>query len=81
MDQKRFRGILLRLGQCELTIREKQFIEAVEKYFRENRNVTEQQESILNGIYREKIWARKAFWGDGNVAKKIPHKNRLDITV
>ena len=81
MDQKRFKCILFLLEHYELTAREKQFIEAVEKYFRENRNVTEQQESILNGIYREKIWARKAFWGDGNVGRKIPHKKRLDITV
>jgi len=76
MDKKRFRCILLLLEHYELTVREKQFIEAVDKYFREKREVTDQQESILQGIYREKIWARKALLGKGNAPG-----GRLDITV
>lgn len=72
MDQKSFKCILLLLEHYELTVREKQFIEAVEKYFHENRKVTDQQESILQGIYKEKIWARKAFFSKSPVSKKTP---------
>jgi hypothetical protein len=35
----------------ELTVRENQLIESLEEYFHENRAVTDQQESILQGIY------------------------------
>jgi uncharacterized membrane-anchored protein len=61
MDQERFECILSLLERHELTLREKQFVEAVEKYFHENGRVTDQQESVLEGIYREKMWIRKAF--------------------
>jgi len=47
-------------------LREKQFVEAIEKYFNENVRVTDQQESVLEGIYREKIWLRKAFFTRNN---------------
>jgi hypothetical protein len=79
MDQKRFEWFLLRLEHYELTVREKQFIEAVEIYFHENRKVTDQQESILQGIYKEKIWARKAFFSESHVPKELPVRKRLDI--
>jgi uncharacterized membrane-anchored protein len=69
MDHERFKCILSLLEQYDLTLREKQFIEVVEKYFRENRKVTDQQESILQGIYKEKIWARKAYFSESNVLK------------
>ena len=54
MNDKRFKCILVGLNRYELTLREKQFIEAVEKYFNEKGVLTGQQESILKGIYREK---------------------------
>ena len=70
MDQERFRCILsLLLEQHELTLRERQFVEAVEKYFHENGKVTDQQESVLEGIYREKMWIKKAFCGQSHLLK------------
>ena len=54
------------LEPYELTLRENQFVEAIEKYFNENVRVTDQQESVLEGIYREKIWLRKAFFTRNN---------------
>jgi uncharacterized membrane-anchored protein len=48
------------LGRCELTTLEKQFVERVKEYFEKNGRLTEQQESILAGIHREKIrWMKK----------------------
>jgi uncharacterized membrane-anchored protein len=64
MDQERFKRILLFLEQHPLTLRERQFVEAVEKYLIANGRVTDQQESVLEGIYREKMWIRKAFRGE-----------------
>ena len=81
MEEKRFKCILLLLEHYELTVRERQFIEAVEKYFHENRKVTDQQESILQGIYKEKIWARKALFSESHVLKERPVKKRLDVPV
>jgi hypothetical protein len=69
MDDKRLRCILIGLKKYELTFREKQFIEAVEKYFNEKGVLTGQQESILEGIYMEKIWIRKTFLGQDNLPK------------
>jgi hypothetical protein len=51
-------------------LREKQFVEAVEKYFNENAKITDQQESVLKGIYREKIWMRNAFISQNNLTTK-----------
>ena len=59
MDQGRFKCILSTLERYGLTLGEEQFVEAVKKYFNENGMLTDQQESILEGIYREKIWMRK----------------------
>jgi hypothetical protein len=64
MDQERFKRILLFLEQHPLTLRERQFVEAVEKYLIANGRVTDQQESVLEGIYREKMWISKAFRRD-----------------
>jgi hypothetical protein len=61
MDQGRFKCILSALGRYELTPREKQFVEAVKKYLNERGEVTDQQESVLEGIYREKMWMRRTF--------------------
>ena len=55
MNEDRFKCILSVLNWYELTWREKQFVEAVKRYFNENGILTEQQESILEGIYREKM--------------------------
>ena len=62
MEQRRLNCPLFLLEQEELTLREKQFVEAVKGYFFEHGEVTEQQESILKGIYKEKIWMRKSFF-------------------
>jgi hypothetical protein len=69
MDDKRLNCILVGLKRYELTLREKQFIEAVEKYFHEKSVLTDQQESILEGIYREKVWIRKTFFSQNNLPK------------
>ena len=50
MDQKRLKCIISVLERYELTLGEKQFVEAVKKYSNENGKVTDQQESILEGI-------------------------------
>lgn len=68
MDQERLKRILSLLERHELTLRERQFVEAVDMYFNENGKVTDQQESVLEGIYREKMWIRKAFFS---------HRHRL----
>jgi len=78
MDQERFKCILSLLERHELTLRERQFVEAVEKYLLVNGKVTDQQESVLEGIYKEKMWVSRAFRGDtafqltggGRAAKK-----------
>jgi uncharacterized membrane-anchored protein len=61
MDQERLKRIVSVLERDELTLRERQFVEAVKKYLNENGRVTDQQESLLEGIYKEKIWMRRAF--------------------
>lgn len=60
MDRRRLNSPLFLLEQEVLTSRERQFVEAVKRYFFEHGKLTEQQESILKGIYREKIWMRKS---------------------
>jgi len=69
MDQERFKTIVSLLERDELTLREKQFLEGVKKYFFEHNKLTEQQWSILEGIYREKIWMRKTFLGRNNLSR------------
>jgi hypothetical protein len=64
IDQERFKRILLFLEEYPLTLRERQFVEAVEKCLQKNGKVTDQQESMLEGIYKEKMWISKAFRGD-----------------
>ena len=73
MDQERFKNILSALERYELTSREKQFIEAVEKYLNENGRATDQQASVLEGIYREKIWIRRTF-NQNNLPKRPSSK-------
>jgi uncharacterized membrane-anchored protein len=74
MDQERFRHIVSSLEGHELTLRERQFVEAVEKYFNEKGNVTDQQESVLEGIYKEKMWMKKAFLSHSHLLKNRASK-------
>jgi hypothetical protein len=60
VDKGRLRSIVSALGHCELTFLERQFVGRVKDSFKENGMLTDQQESILEGIYREKIrWMKK----------------------
>ena len=69
MDQERFEMIVSSLERDELTLMEKQFLEGVKKYYFDHSRLTEQQWSILEGVYREKIWIRKTFMGQNNLSK------------
>ena len=71
MDDKRLKSILVRLKRYELTSRERQFIKAVERHFHEKGVLTDQQESLLEGIHREKIkiWVRKSLFNQYNHPK------------
>jgi len=61
MNKERLRSIVTALGCCELTYLEKQFVGRAKEYFEDNGTLTEQQESILEGIYREKFkWMKKS---------------------
>lgn len=72
MDPERLKHILSLLKRHELTLRERQFVEAVDLYFNENGVVTDQQESVLEGLYREKMWIRKAFSSRSHLPSRIP---------
>jgi len=74
MDRERFKHIVSVLGQNELTFRERLFVEAVKIYFNENSRLTDQQESILEGIYKEKIWMKKTFSSQNNFPNGSPSK-------
>ena len=53
------------LGRYELTLLEKRFVGRVKEYSDKNGMITEQQESILEGINREKIrWMKKTSQGE-----------------
>jgi hypothetical protein len=69
MDRRRLNGPFSLLEQEALTSREKQFVEAVKRYFFEHGKLTEQQESILKGLYREKTWLRKSFNSQNDLPK------------
>ena len=60
MDKGRVKSILSALKQCALTEGEKRFVDLIGLYFAEKGILNEEQESALDGIYREK---RK--WGKG----------------
>ena len=55
MDKERLRDIVSALGSCELTFLEELFVGRIQECFRENWVLTDQQESILEEIYRGKI--------------------------
>jgi hypothetical protein len=54
MDKERLQCIMSGLNRYELTRLEKRFVQSVEHYFQEKSMLTNQQESILEGVYREK---------------------------
>ncbi len=54
MNKERLRCIASGLSRYELTRLERRFVQSVEEYFNQNGMLTEQQESILEGIYGEK---------------------------
>lgn len=67
MDQVRLKRIVSALERDELTLGERQFVEVVKKYLNESRELTDQQESVLEGIYKEKIWMRKTFFSQNRL--------------
>jgi hypothetical protein len=54
MDKGRFKSIVSALKQYPLTEGEKRFVDLTEHYFAEKGILNEEQESALEGIYREK---------------------------
>jgi hypothetical protein len=65
VNSERFKCIMAVLGRYELTPLEKQFVGRVKEYCEKNGIITEQQESTLEGINREKIrWMKKTPQGD-----------------
>jgi hypothetical protein len=54
MDKERLECIMSGLNRYELTGPEKRFVHSVERYFKEKSMLTDQQESILENIYRKK---------------------------
>jgi hypothetical protein len=59
MDQKRLQSIVTWLSRYELNGQEKQFVARAREHFTSKGHLTEQQESILEGLYGEKIkWAK-----------------------
>jgi hypothetical protein len=60
------------LGRYELILLEKQFVGRVKKCCERNGMITEQQESILEGINREKIrWMEKTPKGKKPIQVKV----------
>jgi hypothetical protein len=55
VNSERFKWIMTVLRRYELPLLEKQFVGGVKEYIQKNGMITEQQESILGGINREKI--------------------------
>jgi hypothetical protein len=54
MDKERLKCIMSGLNRYELTGLEKRFVQSVKQYFKEKSMLTDQQESILESVYREK---------------------------
>ena len=59
MDRGRLGGIVSALRNYELTSLERQFLGRVKEHFEKNGQLNEEQESILEGIYMEKLRWRK----------------------
>jgi len=61
VNTDRLRCVVSGLSKYELTELEQRFVQSVEQYFRQEGRLTEQQESILEGLYREKTrWIKNA---------------------
>jgi len=54
MDKERLECIMSGLNRYELTGLEKRFVQSVEQYFKKKSRLTDQQESVLERVYREK---------------------------
>jgi hypothetical protein len=54
MDKERFECVMSGLNRYELTGQERRFVQSVEQSFLEKGMLTNQQESTLEGVYREK---------------------------
>jgi len=54
MDKARIECIMSGLNRYDLTGLEKRFVQSVGQYFKEKSMLTDQQESILEGVYRKK---------------------------
>ncbi len=63
MHQEDLKAALSALKRYELTELEKRFVHAVEHSFNREGNLTDQQKSILEGLYREKIRLAKIIEG------------------
>ena len=60
MDHERLRSIVSGLSRYEMTYLEERFIEAAKLSLEKQGRLTEQQETILEGLYMEKTkWIRK----------------------
>ena len=67
--------LICRLDRFELTQCENQFIDLARSYFREKRELTEQQEPILEGIYSEKLrWAKLGLIREKSIARGLVRK-------
>jgi len=55
VNKDRLKCILLGLTRFELKGLEKRFVQSVETYLNQNQLLTDQQESILEGLYRKEI--------------------------
>ena len=57
MDKDRFKSVVSALKRYELTEGQKRFVDLTEQYFDEHGTLNEEQESVLEGVYREqKKW-------------------------
>jgi len=54
MEKERLKRIVSGLNRHELTRLERRFVQSVKQYFKAKSMLTDQQESILEGVYREK---------------------------
>jgi hypothetical protein len=80
MDRKRLNYLISRLNRFELTQCEKKFIELAKGCYRDKEKLTEQQEMILEGIYKEKLrWAKLGLIREKNIARGLT-KNGPGVT-
>ncbi len=69
-DPKRLKYLMSGLNRFKLTRCEKQFLELVKGYFEQKGVLTEEQEVMLEGLYREKVrWARLGLISEKGIQK------------